>query len=294
MTKIVKKAKEYFWVLISATLNAVCLHVFINPIKLIPGGISGLASITSYLVPEIPMSLLYFVYNIPLLICAVIFLRGDFTIKTIVATLFSSLILQILPVELVFSDVNGKIISSIMAGLVSGIAMYLTYCHNGSNGGTEIVGRIVNKRHGEIDMSRVIFSLNLVILLVGGILLKDGMILIYSLAMAYCSSQFFDIFSKGLDHPLRFTIITENADSLAMHITKAFGRGVTIFDVYDANGEKTDKKEVVAIVQYRQSARLRRIIKNEGSTFVYVKEVINIFTRPVFHRHYRIGAEDYK
>ncbi len=292
--KVLTKIKEYVLVCFAAGINSFLLHTFVNPIQLIPGGVSGLASITNYIFPQIPISILYFAYNVPLLIWALISLRGDFTIKTIVATIFGSVCLEYLPKELIFADEQGILISSIMAGILCGISMYVIYCNNGSNGGSEVVARIINKNHPEIDVGHVIMIINLVLLLAGGILLQDLMILVYSLVMSFCASSSLDIFTRGFDHPLRFSIVTKNADKLAKQISDTFGRGVTIFPVYNEKGEKSDYQEVVAVVQYRQSARLRRIIKKEGGCFVCVKEVINIFTRPVFHRYYRIDSGDKK
>ncbi|MBO5772259.1 MAG: YitT family protein [Clostridia bacterium] len=291
MKKVLAKAYEYLVITIAAFLNAVSLHLFTTPAQLIPGGVSGLSSVLYY-VTNIPMSILYFSLNVPLLICAIIFVKGDFTIKTIYATLICSMFLEIFPENLVFVDTHGAVLNAIGGGVLVGIAMYMASVVNGSNGGTEIVGKIVHKFHPEIDISSVIISCNMIILAMGGLVVKDLLKIIYSLVLAFSASGMMETLNRGFDRPLRFTIITTKGDELAEQITKAFLRGVTKFDVYNAQGEKTENSMLIVVVQYRQSARLRRILRNAGSNFSYVKEVETVFSRPNFNKPYNTGEQN--
>lgn len=102
--QVLKLIKEYVWVGLGGVLNAISLFTFVNPATLIAGGFSGLSSVLSHVCVlfmdatfDSIMSVMYFVLNVPLLICSLIFLRGDYTFKTIWATVVSSIVLAILP-----------------------------------------------------------------------------------------------------------------------------------------------------------------------------------------------------
>ena len=123
----------------------------------------------------------------------------------------------------------------------------------------------------------------------GALVVKDLLKVIYSLVLAFSASGMMESLNRGFDRPLRFTIITTQGDQLAEQITKAFMRGVTKVDVYDANGQKTDRTMLIVVVQYRQSARLKRILRNAGNNFSYVKEVEAVFSRPQFNKPYETG-----
>lgn len=288
MKKVLKKTYEYLIITLAAFLNAVSLHLFTTPVQLIPGGVSGLSSVLHY-ITNFDMSILYFVLNVPLLVCAIIFVKSDFTIKTIYSTAICSVFLEFLPENLVFVDAHGTILNAIGGGVLVGIAMYLASDVNGSNGGTEIIGRIVHKYRPEVDISSVIIICNMAILAMGALVVKDLLNVIYSLVLAFSASGMMESLNRGFDRPLRFTIITTQGDQLAEQITKAFMRGVTKVDVYDANGQKTDRTMLIVVVQYRQSARLKRILRNAGNNFSYVKEVEAVFSRPQFNKPYETG-----
>ncbi len=131
--------------------------LFCRPVVSYSGGVSGLSSAVSYIVCHfigesyfnIVKWIIYFVLNAPLLICSLIFLRGDFTFKTIwstvVCTAAGFLFSAYLPDSFAFND--SKIIAVIFGGIIIGYSMYIASEFNGSNGGTEIIAKIVAKRN---------------------------------------------------------------------------------------------------------------------------------------------------
>ena len=174
--------KQYLWVTVAGMLNGISMYTFVNPSHLIAGGFSGLASALTYVLDpliagmeyESLMSIVYFALNIPLLICSLIFLRGDFTFKTIWATVVCTLTLGVLAYfpNLQFTD--SRLIAIIFGGILIGVSMYIASQNNGSNGGTEVIAKIVAKYRPEIDLSRVILTANFVILMGGSIIVKIG------------------------------------------------------------------------------------------------------------------------
>lgn len=291
--------REYGAMTLAGLLNAVSLFTFVNPATLIPGGFSGLASSLSYVFVlfvdisyDTLMSVIYFVLNVPLLICSLIFLRGDFTFKTIWATLVSTVILGVLPESFKFHD--SRLISVIFGGLMIGFAMYLASEYNGSNGGTEIIARIVSKYHPEIDLSKVILLANFFITLSGSVVVMcvvEGAhidVVLYSLMYVLVGSTSLGIFKRGLNHPQKFLIITANYEEISQDITKNFQRGFSILDVENSyDGKK--KKMISVIVQHRQMPRLKQIIRQrDPNAFTIVKDVYDVFSRPAFNRSYKI------
>ena len=131
---------EYLIITFAAMINGVALFCFVNPAKLVAGGFSGISSVLTYvscaIFPklnfETMMSVWYFVLNLPFLIVSLIKLRGDFTFKTIWATIVCSVTLAILPPKLVFNA--SRLICAIFGGTLMGLSMYVCSLYNGSNG----------------------------------------------------------------------------------------------------------------------------------------------------------------
>lgn len=290
--------KGYFAVTVAGVLNAVSLFTFVNPATLIAGGFSGLSSVLSHvlvLFVDVPfdklMSVVYFVLNVPLLVCSLIFLRGDFTFKTIWATFVSTFVLGILPTDFKFH--GATIISVIFGGLLVGVAMYVAYEENGSNGGTEIIGRIVNKYRPEIDISKVILIANFLITLSGSfvtiIVVPDAKvdIILYSFMYVLIGGNVLGMLKRGFDHPQKFLIITTEYEAIGGKISEYFKRGYTCLDLdHSYDGKK--RKMIVVVVQYRQMHSLKHIIKkHDPNAFTVIKDVYDVFSRPTFNRSYK-------
>ncbi len=282
-------------------LNAVTLYVFLNPTKLIAGGFSGLSSALTYILKlfvdsvgyDQLMSLVYFIINIPLLICSVVFLRGDYTIKTIYATFVCTGALAVFPYMRIPQFTESRTIGVIFAAVCIGFSMYIASEYNGSNGGTEVIARIVHKFHPEIDLSKVIMISNFLIAVVGSVIViviehENLTIVFYSLAYVVLGSTFMGMFKRGLNHPQKFMIVTTEYEQLVQDITDYFKRGCSCVDVEKTDPEEPQRKIVMVVVQYRQRQYLKQLIKaRDPHAFVFIKDVYDVFSRPTFNRSYK-------
>ena len=294
---------EYSIMTLAGLLNAMSLFCFVDPCNLIAGGISGLSSAASYIVCHFVSTadfnivkwIIYFVLNAPLLICALIFVRGDFTFKTIwstvVCTAFGFLFAAYLPASFQFTE--SPFISIIFGGIIIGVSMYIASEYNGSNGGTEVIAQIVAKKKPGTDLSLIIFICNLLILVVGTVIvmiLQDKRVEVaaYSLIYIIIGSNVMGMFKRGFNHPQKFLIITTKWDEMTDAITQSFKRGLSYIDVENTREGSLDRKIVVVVVQYRQAMYLKRIIRRcDPSAFTIVKDVHDVFSRPLFNRSYK-------
>ncbi|MCM1043002.1 MAG: YitT family protein [Corallococcus sp.] len=293
--RILHKLYEYLMIAVAGLLNALSLHIFVNPNKMVPGGFSGLSSILYYIIPELDMSVIYILLNIPLLVCSLVFIRGDFTYKTIFSTVICSVSIALFEKaagEIQFTD--SPLIAVIFGGILIGISMYIAAIHGGSNGGTEVIAKIVAKYKPEVDLSTVILFANLSILVVGSAILvfvqgEKIWIAAYSLIYVFTGSSVMAMLIRGFDHPQKYFIVSYNYQQLGDAIIKKYKRGVTYLDVWSADGQTLaeDRKVIMVVVQYRQAAALKRLIaKCDDRAFTFVRDVHDVFSRPSFNRSY--------
>ena len=285
-----KKLYEYFMITIGAFVTAIAVYVFVNPNKTVPGGITGVATTLCALFPSWEISTVYLLLNAPILVVALIFLRGDYTLKTVWATIACSLFMELFPKDFVFTD--SPLIASIMAGLFLGISMYMPYWYNGSNGGTEVLGKLAEKFRPGSNISSAITVVNMLILVVGSYFMittgSDVMVIVYSAITIVVGGKVMDFLMQGVDHPQKYMIVTTQYQQITQALLDAFNRGVTILDMYNEDGTLKDTKIVLVVVQYRQSATLRRLIKKvDSQCFAFVKDVNDVWTRPGFNRSYK-------
>lgn len=96
-----------------------------------------------------------------------------------------------------------------------------------------------------------------------------------------------DMLAQGFEHPKKFMIVTTQHQQMTQAVLDKFNRGVTILDMYNLDGTLKETKMVLVVVQFRQAAILRRLIKKvDDQSFAFVKDVGDVWTRPTFNRSY--------
>ena len=302
--QVINFFRGYIVVTLAGVLNAISMFTFLNPATLIAGGFSGLsAAISHVLVAVVPslhdsfdgvMSVMYFVFNVPILICALIFLRGDFTFKTIWATIVSTVVLAVLPQNFKFHDAeHSRLICVIFGGILIGIAMHIAYEYNGSNGGTEVIARIVSKFHPEMDISKVLLIFNFVITCTGSIIVMIFVpnqyvdVVLYSVLYILIGGNVLGMLKRGFNHPQKVLVITTKHEEIGADISAYFKRGYTSMEVANSYDGQV-RKMIMVVVQYRQLYALKKIIKkHDPQAFTIIKDVHDVFSRPTFNRSYK-------
>ena len=84
-------AIDNVYYLLGCMLYALGVNIFAIPNNIAQSGITGLAIIINYLVPQLPVGLTGLVLNIPLIILAWIFIGKAFTLKTLWTTVILSI-----------------------------------------------------------------------------------------------------------------------------------------------------------------------------------------------------------
>ena len=284
------------------------MYTFVNPTKLFAGGITGVASAVAFVICSFVdtitvdqlMPILYMVFNIPIMILALIFLRGDFTAKTILSIVVSTVAMSVFPILFpTFQFGESRIISTIMGGVLLGGGMYLAYVNNASNGGTEIIGRVISVKRPELDLSKIITIINFVLTVIGGIVImivegESFWIIAYSLLFVLIAGEFMGMLQRGFDHPQKFLIITGKSQQLTQAIIKKFQRGLNVVETNNCY-DGTQRKMLAVVVQFRQTPKLKQIIaENDPDAFTIVKDVHDVFSRPTFNWSYKTNEQSNK
>ena len=164
-----RSIKEYLVITIGLVSYVLGWTLFLVPNNLIGGGVTGIASIVQY-ATGIKIGYTYFVVNVGLLIAALFVLGKGFGGKTVYAIILASLgmnVMQaVIPEDIVtiLATDNGKLMSTIMGGILAGAGMGMTMSQGGSTGGTDIIALIVNK-YRNVSPGRMILFMDVAIIL---------------------------------------------------------------------------------------------------------------------------------
>jgi uncharacterized membrane-anchored protein YitT (DUF2179 family) len=222
-----KVAGEYLLVLLGALIQALAMRLFLIPAELVSGGISGAGQIINNYT-NWPIGLMVMVGNIPLFILGWRFLGGPrFALRTAFAIVSFSFLTDFLAYFLPAGGItHDLVLNCLYGGLMLGIGLGIVYRGQGTSGGSDILGRILNSKMG-ISISQSYLITDTVVVLAGGFAFGWEKAL-YGLVVIYVSGLAAEIAAEGQEVFRTALIVTNCADTVSASIMTTLERGVTI------------------------------------------------------------------
>ena len=290
---ILKLGKEYLLLTLGILIYVAGWTIFMIPNNLIGGGLTGVSSIIQYAV-GIKMGYTYFVLNAILLVTAFVVIGANFGGKTIYAIILASVGLNVLqdliPAAIIetLSVQNGKLMSTIMGGILSGAGIGMSMSQGGSTGGTDIIALIVNK-YRNISPGRIILWIDAVIILsslaVPSYTAEGELVpfaekittVVYGLILITVNGYVVDLYLSGSKQSVQLFIMSRKYEEIADAITKDIHRGVTVLP---AVGWYTKKENHVLMVVTRKTDLnflLKYIKAIDNDAFLSVSSVSGVY-----------------
>ncbi|WP_250673084.1 YitT family protein [Paraclostridium ghonii] len=145
-SNFIKELQEYIIVTIGVILVAVGIQYFFAPNDIAAGGLSGLALIINYYLPNLSMGVIIFIGNLVLFSIAFILIGRDFGLKTIYASFMLSVVIDFMDKVLKSTALTTNLLAAVILGtLVTAIGLAIVFASNASTGGTDILAKILNK-----------------------------------------------------------------------------------------------------------------------------------------------------
>ncbi|MBO5419675.1 MAG: YitT family protein [Bacteroidales bacterium] len=292
-TSVWRTIKEYSLISLGLLLYALGWTIFLIPNNLVGGGVSGFSAILYY-ATNIPMGYSYFVINVILLLIAIKILGTGFGWKTVYAIVITSLLLNVMPAVVpvdfinAFAMSNGKMLCTLLGGVMSGVGIGLSISQGGSSGGTDIIALIWCK-FKNASPGRVILIIDVMIILssmlfpsyteTGDLVsFPDKLaIAVYGLVQVTVSGYAIDLYLSGSKQSVQAFIFTNKYQEIADAIAYDMKRGVTIIP---AKGwfSKTDRNIVMVVTRKTDLNVLLRYVKTiDPTAFLSVSSVMGVY-----------------
>jgi uncharacterized membrane-anchored protein YitT (DUF2179 family) len=285
--------REYGLVTIGVISYALGWSIFLLPNNLIGGGVSGFASILYY-ATGLSMGVTYFILNVILLIVGTKILGTGFGGKTIYAIFMTSIMLSLMP-KVIPSDFihefalsNGKLICTILGGIIAGFGIGLSISQGGSTGGTDIIA-LVWCKYSPASPGRVILIIDVVIIMSsllfpsytdsGEILpfAEKLAVVVYGLIQVTVSGYAVDLYLSGSKQSVQAFIFTKKVTEMADAIAFDMKRGVTVIP---AKGwySKEEKQVLMVVTRKSDLNLLLRCVKSiDPDAFLSVSTVMGVY-----------------
>lgn len=265
---------EYILLTIGSILSAFGTGCFLLPNQISSGGFSGIATIIYYLF-NVPMGTTILVLNIPVFLVAYIREGKNFVIKTLIATTIFSQFINI------FENINpfttDKILSSVYGGIIIGFGLALVFKGKSSTGGTDLIANIIKTYNSEISLGNILQILDIVVVLLNIIFLKQIEIGLYSAISIYFINKMLDFAFEGINFSKMIYIISEKYQDIAEIINKEIKRGATGF--YGKGMYTNEEKTIIMCVAKRKNIyKIKEISKKiDNNAFIIITDAREVY-----------------
>lgn len=270
-----KPLKKILWNLCLICLGSVLVAVAINgiliPHQFVSGGFAGVALVIHYLFPSFPLAWLYFVLNVPVFILGWTFVGRRFFLYSILGMVIFSAAIACVSVPL---PVHDKILSALLAGIITGIGAGIILRSWGSSGGTDILSVILLNRFS-IRIGTTILTFNAIVLTATSLLFSLDAAL-YTLIYIYVSSQIINLVLTGLSQRKAVFIISPKWQEISREVLDKVGRGVTLIRGQGGYSGQ-DEQILYTVITLRELHRIKEIIRQmDPSAFMVVHDTLEV------------------
>ena len=279
--------------------------LFINPYNFVPGGVYGMGIVLHNIFPSIQVGTFGYMFDIPLMLIAMLVFGGGFGTRTVLAALYTPGFMNILT-RLVYPTPeavesldpslmlggrldlsNDLLLTCIIGAVVVGVGQGIVVRQQATTGGTDIVGMLLQKFAG-IKFSTGILLADGFVVLSGLVVIGFGlgtgeaaangwMLTLYSLITIYVTSRVIAYLLDGASYDKLLFIISDHHEEIKRFIIDDMERGATYLK---GRGMFTDKeREVIFLVISRKEVHLvqNRIREIDPRAFVVVTDAYETF-----------------
>lgn len=261
---------DFLFFLLGSFIFAVAINMFSSPNNIIPAGITGISTMINYLF-GFPIGIVTIILNIPLFIWGIVEMGYSSILKTIIATIMSSVAIDLTKPFL--PQYKGDLILACIAtGVISGLGLALIFMRGGTTGGTDLIAALVVKHIRFISIGKVILIADIVIVAISIFVYKSFESPMYAIIVIFVSTKIIDGVLYGIDRgsgKVMFIISKKNKE-ISQKILSDIGRGVTAIKsrgVYS----NTEDEMLLCAVNRHQVYKIYDIIRSiDSNAFVIV------------------------
>ena len=275
--------RSWISILLGCTIMAAGYVFFINPYNIVPGGVYGASIVMHNIFPSIQVGTFGYMFDIPLLILALVIFGGGFGARTIIAALLTPGLMNIMstlaypstealqaldPSQLLDGKIdlsNDLMLATIMGAVLLGVGVGLVVRNQATTGGTDIVAMMLQK-YAHIKFPNGVLLADAVVVIAGLLVIGFGwgtaddvetggwMLSLYSLIAIFLSSRVIARVIDGASYDKMIFIVSENhQEELRRFITVDLDRSATYIK---ARGMYTGaEKEMIFLVVSRKEVK---------------------------------------
>lgn len=282
--------KDYLFIILGLMLYGLGFSAFILPHEIVIGGLSGVGTLVYFGTNGlIPVAATQYACNLILLAFAYKIVGKTFVLRTIFGASIISLAIGVF--ESIFMKLEHPLIpdtsmSAILGAILCGLGIGLTFVHNGSSGGTDIIAAMVSKV-SNVSIGRTMIFTDMLIVSLSIFLPFEGdfeqrittrvPVIVYGWVITFIVAYLTDMIINTNRQATQFIIFSSKWAEIADRVNQEAHRGVTVID-----GEGWYSKQPVKVLMVWcrkiESVTIFRIVKSvDENAFITQANVNGVY-----------------
>ena len=273
--KIWRTSKDYIFITFGMALFAFGFTAFILPEKVVIGGLAGIGTIV-YFLTGIPVAITQYAINLALLAIAYKIVGKRFVIGTIYGATVISLFIGLFQPLFASGFTDEPFMNIVIGGTLCGLGIGMTFVHNGSSGGTDIIAAMVSK-HSNVTIGRTMLYTDVIIISSSFLLFHNIDKVVYGFVVLFLVSYIADMVVNTNRQAVQFTIFSKKWEEIATAINNEANRGCTVLTGMGWYS-KSEVKMLIVMCRKIESVTIGRIIKSfDADAFVTQANVNGVY-----------------
>lgn len=283
-------ARTVAYTVVGNLVMSLGIVAFISPAGIICGGTTGISLVARHYLGA-PISMTTGVLNVAALVAGAFLIGRKFAAATLVSSFAAPAAIALLEQIPAFSTLTSDMmLSSLMAGVLTGAGVGLVLRGGASTGGTDVPVLLVAKATG-ISTSVLMGGMNLLIMLMQ-LPFSNSEQILYGLVNTFVMSLAMDAtlnFGRG---DAQLIVISSQFEELRSTLLED-GYGLTLLDVESGMERREGKALLLAVPSNGLAALERRILELDPSAFLLVSTAARIRGRGFsYDRYAAVGTFD--
>lgn len=307
MNNLKENVSSWMGIFVGCSIMAIGFVFFINPYNFVPGGVYGASIVMHNLFPSIQVGTFGYMFDIPLLILSLVLLGAKLGARTIVASLFTPFVMNVLS-ELVYPtqealqsldpsmmlggmlDLSDHLmLACLMGSVLIGVGCGIVVKSQATTGGTDIIAMILQK-YANIRFSNGILIVDAIVVAFGLLVIGFGIgtaddstqpswhLSFYSLIAIYVTSRVLAYVINGAkDDKLIFVIGSGDMTEFNRFILEDLDRSATYIKSRGLYSNK-EKEMLFLVVSHKEVTSVKHKIKEvDPRAFVVVTDAYDTF-----------------
>lgn len=283
--ELLRMLKNTGLVILGTMILAFGTAIFILPMNIVSGGVSGMAIIIKLILPFefITIDIIVFALTWLLYFIGLIILGRAFALKTLISTIIYpfavSLFLKLVDPNVLngFFYLLGSehvditfMLSACVGGVFVGVGCAITFIGGGSTGGVDIIAFSLCKLFTRLKSSTVIFVIDAMIVILGMFAIGDLTISLLGILSAFIAAVMVDKVFLGGRAAFVAHIVTDKYDIINSAVINKLDRTTTIVEATGGFSNEGKKMLMVSFDMSQYAGLLSIVGKHDPRAFVII------------------------